>query len=245
MQIFNSLPTQWKETIKQDNGNSNNLIIQDHHLIKNHQILCLEKLESKELYIIQLSTPSIKPTSQRYFENLFERIDFDWANIYVMPRLLTLDSRLRAFQYKILHNVLYLNKQLFKFQKVNSPLCSFCNQKEETAIHIFQACPITKVLWVQLISLVENKLSIPTITPQSAIFGFLQNSGKDHIIINHLLLIFKFYVYVSRDQHKVSFNVFKSKIKNIKKTEKTLAMNDSKKLSKFNKKWRIIEDILE
>ena len=129
MQIVNSLPKQWKETIKQDNGNSNNLIIQDHHLIKNHQILCLEKLESKELYIIQLSTPSIKPTSQRYFENLFERIDFDWANIYVMPRLLTLDSRLRAFQYKILHNVLYLNKQLFKFQKVNSPLGSFCNQK--------------------------------------------------------------------------------------------------------------------
>ena len=164
--------------------------------------------------------------------------------IYILPRLLTLDSRLRAFQYKVLHNVLYLNKQLFKFQKVNSPLCSFCNQKEETAVHIFKSCPITRVLWVQLKSLFVNKITIPAITPQSAILGFLEKSHKDYIIINHLLLIFKFYVYVSRDQHKVNFNALKNKIREIKKTEKTLAFNDSKKLRKYDKKWKTIDNVL-
>ena len=48
IQIVNSLPKQWKETIKQDKGESNNLIIQDHHLIKNYQER-LNKLESKEV----------------------------------------------------------------------------------------------------------------------------------------------------------------------------------------------------
>ena len=31
------------------------------------------------------------------------------------------------FQHKILNNILVLNKLLFKFKKVPSPLCSFCN----------------------------------------------------------------------------------------------------------------------
>ena len=37
-----------------DSGNSINLAIQDHHLIKKYQILCLNKLDSNELYNIQL-----------------------------------------------------------------------------------------------------------------------------------------------------------------------------------------------
>ena len=48
-------------------GNSINLAIQDHHLIKKHKILCLNKLDSKELYNIQLLANFLKPTSQAYF----------------------------------------------------------------------------------------------------------------------------------------------------------------------------------
>ena len=95
---------------------------------------------------------------------------------------------------------------------------------------------------MQLISFAKNKITIPAITPQSDIFGFLEINRRDYIIINHLLLIFKFYVYVSRDQRKVSFNAFKNKIRVIKNTEKTLANNDLKKLSKYNKKWKIIDE---
>ena len=42
----------------------NNLIFLGHHLIKNHQIVSLEKLSAKELYSIILLSRNIKPTSQ-------------------------------------------------------------------------------------------------------------------------------------------------------------------------------------
>ena len=41
----------------------------------------------------------------------------------MLPRIVTKDSRLQVFQYKLLSNVLYLNKMLFKFGKIDSPLC--------------------------------------------------------------------------------------------------------------------------
>ena len=57
------------------------------------------------------------------------------------------------FQYKVLHNTLYVNKMLFKFAKVISPRCSFCKLHEETIIHLFYDCLIVKRIWNQLKSI--------------------------------------------------------------------------------------------
>ena len=48
--------------------------------------------------------------------------------------MVTIDTKLRIFQYKILNNILCVNKMLFKFRKVESPLCSFCKAEDETYI---------------------------------------------------------------------------------------------------------------
>ena len=53
-QIIYALPQHWKEIIKQFAGNLNNIYMQDHHLIKCNTIYNLEKLNSKELYHMQL-----------------------------------------------------------------------------------------------------------------------------------------------------------------------------------------------
>ena len=53
----------------------------------------------------------------------------DWEKIYLLPFKTTLDTKLREFQYKILNRILYTNKMLFKFKKVDSPLCDFCEKE--------------------------------------------------------------------------------------------------------------------
>ena len=60
------------------------------------------------------------------------------------------DSTLRAFQFKLLNNDLYLNKMLFKFGRSGSPLCSFCNVKDETLYLLLYECSHTISLWNQL-----------------------------------------------------------------------------------------------
>ena len=44
----------------------------------------------------------------------------------MLLRIVTTESSLRSFQFKIVNNILYLNERLFKFNIVDSPLCSLC-----------------------------------------------------------------------------------------------------------------------
>ena len=98
VQITHALPISWKEILRNYTKNINNLVFQDHHLIKKHQILSLNKLNSATLYEILIDANNIKPTSQTYFENLFSNFKPDWKSINLLPRRVTLDTNLRMFQ---------------------------------------------------------------------------------------------------------------------------------------------------
>ena len=71
-----------------------------------------------------------KPILNIYFKTLFENTTLDWNKIYLQPRFATIDTTLSSFQYKILNNVLFLNKKLYTFGITNTSLCSLCNALE-------------------------------------------------------------------------------------------------------------------
>ena len=56
----------------------------DHHILRKSQICSLNKLTSKELYLILVDANTVKPTAQYYFENLFESSDLTWRKIYFL-----------------------------------------------------------------------------------------------------------------------------------------------------------------
>ena len=80
---------------------------------------------------------------------------------------------------------------LFRFGKIDSPLCSFCKMIDETPLHLFYNCIKTKLLWDQLKEFMSNKTSFPSLTQQSAILGHIDLSD-DYLLINHLIIIYKF-----------------------------------------------------
>ena len=107
----------------------------------------------------------------------------------MLPRIVTKDSRLQVFQYKLLNNFLYLNKILFRFGKIDSPLCTFCKMIEETPLHLFYNCIKTKLLLDQLKDFTPNEtLHFRSLTLQSAILGHI-NLSDDYLLINHIILI--------------------------------------------------------
>ena len=90
-QIILSIPKSWKDALIADLENIKNLVFQDHHLIKNHQIYCLNKLNSKEIYSILIESGNSKPSSQLYYKNVSHNSNLDWKTIYVLPRIVTKD----------------------------------------------------------------------------------------------------------------------------------------------------------
>ena len=67
MQLISAIPSNWKNIIKQNN-NSNTFRTKEHHFTRNSRALTIQKVTSKELYLILIRTIEHKPTSQKYFE---------------------------------------------------------------------------------------------------------------------------------------------------------------------------------
>ena len=104
----------------------------------------------------------------------------------------------RNFQYKILNSILYLNNRLALFGKSPTTNCSFCNSFEETADHLFVECSHSKKPWQALINNFTQYLTFLTLNSQSAHLGYLNEKIPNFLLLNHILLIFKIYVYNCR-----------------------------------------------
>ena len=75
-QIINSVPKTWKKILKENQSDSSNLVLLDHQLLKNNRTLGIEKMNSKEIYSIIISSKVNIPTSRTYFENKFPFYNF-------------------------------------------------------------------------------------------------------------------------------------------------------------------------
>ena len=98
------------------------------------------RITSKTAYQKFLKPLLFPPTAQKSLEQACNLNNVNWGKIYLLSRVTTIDSSLRLFQYKILNNTLYFNERLFKFNIVDSPLCSLCKQENESVIHLFAIC---------------------------------------------------------------------------------------------------------
>ena len=187
----------------------------------------MNKLNSATLYEFLMEANKYKSTSKTYFENLFSNFNLHWKSIYLLPRRVTFDT-IAMFQYKLLNNVIYLNKMLFKFKKFDSPLCK---KVEETLLHLFISFLKTKQLRNKLRQYFSQLINIPHSTQQSSILGIFDNNQHSELI-NHLLLISRFYTYSARNAKQLSLDNLKITIKKIKEIEKELTSSNKLKLLK-------------
>ena len=159
-----------------------------------------------------------QPTAQKSIESVLQRNDIDWATVYLLPQKTTTESRMRIFQDKILNNILYLNNRFYKFGYVESPLCSLCNSETETMIHLFCHCSKTLQLWISLSNWCKECLTLPTQEPSTAILGFGNISDEKSKLINHILILFKYFIYANRNiRHAANFHALKLYISSVQK----------------------------
>ena len=131
------------------------------------------------MYQIFVSKISSIPTAMKKYNKAFntETFHLDWEKIYLLPFKTTLHTKLREFQYKILNRILYTNVMLFKFKKVDSPLCYFCEKELETLEHLLFYCPRVHAFWDE-VTVMLNSQGITLKSPdiKDIVFGFFHNN---------------------------------------------------------------------
>ena len=118
--------------------------------------------------------------------------------------------------------------------------CSFCNQNNETIEHLFCYCFVAKALN----TFFEHHLSLYDLTPQAAFFGFTENDLDDTILQNHLLLVFKIYLYKSRSYGFVCLKPLLPEIKKINRFKKKIEEANANKQKSYLLKWNKIDNQL-
>ena len=126
---------------------------------------------------------------------------------------------------------------MFKFKMTDSPLCSFCKQEVESLEHLLYYCDVTKTFWEAFCSwLGEFKINSHPFTITEILFVVL-DVGDDWIILNHLILIAKYYIYTYKlKKVNPSLQVYKAKIRAVYQVQKKIATRRNK-LSKHYRKW--------
>ena len=239
MQLIHAIPLIWKQKINDTKKKNvqNKYVVHDHHLIKNTRVTVLDKLTASEIYSVLILSSCNTPTSQKYFGKVFPNENFEWKKIYILPSGVTINSFQRNFQYKILHNILHLNNMLSTFGKIKTPLYSFCHSYDETIKHIFLECICVKQLRNHLRLFLMN-ISLPILTPQTAIFSFINGIENSlYKITNHIFLIFKLHVCKSRERGILELSRLINEIKKVTLLETKSAQNHVRKLEQYKIKW--------
>ena len=163
-------------------------------------------------------------------------------NIFVQPRLCTLDSKLREFQFKLLHRIVYTNHHLHRFKFRVNGLCSYCNILEETYQHVFFDCNIIKRLWEKC----ADKFNLPSLKRLSwkeIHIGINGTNMKTEQLLNHIIILIKFMTFHGREKGvPPNVNEIKDKLLENRKEEKKLAMERGT-LSIHLRKWEHFEEL--
>ena len=147
-----------------------------------------------------------------------------------LPRTLqaTKETKLIAFQFKIINNIVNNNANLYKWKIKESNLCEFCHEnKVDDVVHEFTSCTWTR----NIIAAVARELGLldkfRRITNTEFIFKTQDQS------LNNIILIMKHTLHTVRSTGSAfNMNVLKAEIyKRIISDERSL------NIAKFRNKW--------
>ena len=246
IQLVNSIPIDWKNKISAEpDFRIDEMSYHSQGILVCTRLVKVNMLVSKQLYDTMLRkrnhTPTAQVTLKAKYANL---VAMKWSHIYHLPRKTTMDPFLRNFQYKILNNILYLNQRLYTFGKSLSKMCSYCGILDENVEHIFYECPHSIRLWDEVVTFFSPVLIVPALSPQSALIGFHSEVSDHNLLLNHLLLLFKVFIYKNREQKRLVFNNLQTIIKNVFKLEIQCQKN-LRSDRYYSEKWNIVRDLLE
>ena len=109
-------------------------------------------------------------------------------------------------------------------------------------MRLFFECIRTNHLLNKLRSFCSNKLLFLSLTAQSTIME-ISNFSENSSLLNHLLRIFKCYVYKVSEDDNLSIQTLKVNIFKTKNIEIGISNHNAKITLKHNRKWSLINHI--
>ena len=147
------------------------------------------------------------------------------------------EIKLRDFQYKINNKILVTNSFLFKINKVDSEICSYCKEQPEQIHHLFLTCPKVKLFWNELKTWLHANINLEiSLEDREILFSY---SGKKELV-NYIYVLAKYFIYQSKFfTRNININGFISLLKKKMLSEKYICFINGK-MGKLFTKWSVV-----
>ncbi len=148
-------------------------------------------------------------------EDVVDQID--WKKVWTLSSKYIITNKVGDISFKLLHRFYPTKMCLKRFKSDIDTSCSFCDDPNETDMHIFWDCLHTQTFWIEFSNIINrNVLQGFSLLFKDVLFGFfnIQNDKiNEYFIINLLLLLAKFHIHRSKFTHQNPlFIVFKKEV---------------------------------
>ena len=122
-----------------------------------------------------------------------------WRKINKNCFIVTKDSKLRSFQFKLNNRILTTNDFVFKIGLSENRFCTFCNDYIETISHLFGSCTVVLNFFTNLLTHIHERCDVDVsfLTPFHFIFGY-SFSDNFNLGLNKILLFARYFIYKSK-----------------------------------------------
>ena len=238
--LLRKIPAQWKQKI-----NENKVLCQalKPNVSRNCYVNYLgkDKKGSRTFYDILIDNNIPTPPSEKWIKELGDIQQDEW-NTYNKIIKDIKETKLKEFQFKINNRILVTKSFLYKINKVEDGMCSFCNQHPETILHLFYYCEKVKTFWTDLKTWLEIKTNIIF---QLNVKNLLFSKQAHNVLLNHLLLLAKYHIYRTKFfSNQINMENFIIYVRKKFKNEQYIAKLHNKE-DAFSAKWSALFHTLE
>ena len=121
--ILAAIPDVWKKSILNSEPLNNS---EEHNLTAAN----VTAKAARKMFVLKMLKP---PNVER---KLVEQ-NLSTKAVYELPFKVTIENKLRCFQYKVIHNILPTNSNLYKMKLRTSPSCDRCSHPHKKFISSF------------------------------------------------------------------------------------------------------------
>ena len=142
------------------------------------------------------------PKCQGKWNNVYNE-EFHWPKIWNNLKRLDISNKIKEFQWKCNHNIIYNESRLRKMNLSNGR-CHLCKESniQEDLQHLFFKCIISNRFISNIIILI-NTLNVGTVNLNEKNMMFVFNMwGKHELLLNTLIFISKWSIWKARNKVK-------------------------------------------
>lgn len=174
---------------------------------KGNKILYPKDFKLKDIKFILSENNKTKLKCIEKWDTYFgDSCNINWEKTWLALKNVKIDNKIREFQWKSIHNILYTESRLEKMKKSNGR-CHFCQinniHNTESIQHLFFHCSYADSVIKKIISFIRNSnISLDfSIKEENMILG-IYDCNKNNIIFNIVIYVSKWILWKQRNSIK-------------------------------------------